>query len=92
MKMNNKVLVKFIITECGISFDAFIPVNELIWKIKKLTSKSLSDLTGIKEINTKDYILLNKDNSRIYDNNEIVINTDIRNGTELLLIPVLTVL
>ena len=87
--MNNKVLVKFIVLELDISFDAFIPVNELVWKIKKLVAKSISDLTDVKEINEKDYILLNKDNSRIYKNNEIILKTDIRNGTELLLVPVL---
>lgn len=91
MNMNNKVLVKFNVLELGLSFDAFIPVNELVWKIKKLAVKSISDLTDIKEINTKDYLFLNKDTSRIYNNNDIIINTDIRNGTELLLIPILKV-
>ena len=85
--MQNKVLVTFHVLELGISFDAFIPVNELIWKIKKLASKSISDLTNMQEINVKDYILLNKDNTQIYNNNVTVLDTDIRNGTELFLIP-----
>ena len=32
------------------------------------------------------YYLMNKDTNRIYNSNEIIIDTDIRNGTELLLI------
>ena len=88
MKMNNKGLVTFNLLELGISFDAFIPVNEVVWKIKKLVAKSISDLMNIEEIDAKDYILVNKLSSMIYANNQIVIQTDIRNGTELLLVPI----
>lgn len=84
--MNNKVLIKLILPELDTSFDILIPVNEIIWKIKKLLVKSVSDLEGIKLDMNAEYILLNKRNNRIYNNNEIVINTDIRNSTELLLI------
>ena len=88
MKMENKILVTFNFLELGLKFDAFIPVNELVWKIKKLVSKSVSDLVDIKEICDKNYIMINKDNSKVYSNNDIVIHTDIRNGTELIFIPV----
>ena len=84
--MENKVLIRLLIPEIEKDFDIFIPVNELVWKIKKLIVKSISDL-GNTTLNIQDeYILINKDNSKIYNNNEIVINTDIRNGTELFLI------
>lgn len=84
--MNNKVLIKLIIPELDTSFDIFIPVNELIWKVKKLLIKSISDITNISLLENNNYILINKTTSRIYSNNEIIINTDIRNGTEVLLI------
>lgn len=84
--MENKVLVKIIIAELDVSYDVFIPVNELIWKIKKLLVKSLSDVTGVVLDSQKDYLLINKDNGTIYNNNDLVIDTDIRNTTELLLI------
>jgi len=83
--MENKVLIKLIMFDMDECFDIFIPVNEIIWKIKKLIIKSISDITNISLDINKEYILINKDNSKIYDNNEIVINTDIRNGTELIL-------
>jgi len=83
--MENKVLIKLIMFDMDKCFDIFIPVNEIIWKIKKLIIKSISDITNISLDINKEYILINKDNSKIYDNNEIVINTDIRNGTELIL-------
>lgn len=84
--MKNKVLIRLIVPELDNTFDIFIPVNEVIWKIKKLIVKSISDLTGTPLDTNVEYILLNKDNCKLYSNNEIVINTDIRNATELILI------
>ena len=83
--MENKVLIKLIMFDMDECFDIFIPVNEIIWKIKKLIIKSISDITNISLDINNEYVLINKDNSKIYDNNEVVINTDIRNGTELIL-------
>ena len=84
--MKNKVLIKLIVLELDDTFDLFVPVNEVIWKVKKLIVKSISDLTGIELNQQAEYILLNKDNCKLYSNNEIIINTDIRNSTELILI------
>lgn len=84
--MNNKVLIKLTVPEINQKFDLFIPVNEIIWKIKKLIIVSIQDLCSCK-LNDAEYILINIDNNRKYNNNEIVINTDIRNTTELMLIP-----
>lgn len=83
--MKNKVLVKIIVPSLDTSFDLFIPVNELIWKIERLAVKAISDLTNT-QLSGKEFILLNKDTGRKYENNEIVINTDIRNSSELLLL------
>lgn len=84
--MENKVLVKIIVPLLDDSFDCFIPVNEVIWKIKKLIIKSISDLTNTNLDLSSDYIFINKDNGRIYNTNEIVINTDIRNGSEIVVL------
>ncbi len=84
--MKNKVLIKLIVPELDSTFDVFIPVNELVWKIKKLILKSVSDLNNINTFNDLDCVLINKDNSKIYNNNEIILETDIRNSSELILI------
>lgn len=84
--MKNKVLIKLIVPEINTSFDVFIPVNEIIWKIKKIMAKSISDLTKLDFDLNGEYILMNKETCQIYGNNEIVINTDIRNSTELMFI------
>ena len=85
--MNDKLLVKIIIPELDESYDVFIPVNEVIWKISKLTTKVAFDFFE-KRINlqNKNYIFINKNTGTVYQNNQIVIDTDIRNGTELILV------
>ena len=83
--MKNKVLVKIICPEIEQEFDLFIPVNEIMWKINKMIVKCINDLTYVSFNPEIEYILMNKENGRIYNNNEIVIDTDIRNATELIL-------
>ena len=83
--MDNKVLIKLVIPELDDSFDLFIPVNVTIYKLKDLLYRSFVELCGIDLLN-KSSTLINKINSRIYQNDEVVINTDIRNASELLLI------
>lgn len=84
--MNNKILIKLIVPDLDNTYDIFIPVNELVWRVKKLIVKTVIDLANIESNETAQYILINKSNTRIYQNNEIIINTDIRNGTELILL------
>lgn len=84
--MRNKVLIKLFVPELDYQFDIFIPVNEIVWKIKKLLLKSIYDLTGGAIDINKDFVLINRLTSTVYDNNAIIIETDIRNITELVLI------
>ena len=84
--MKNKVLIKLFVSDLSSCYDVFIPVNEVIWKIKKMCIKSVSDLTGIPLDMDKEYLLINKVTGDIYKNNDIVIDTNIRNSTELMLI------
>ena len=84
--MNNKVLIKITVPELDVSYDVFIPVNELVWKIKMLLLKSIGDLQKTHIDYNREYYLFDKRSCQIYNNNEIVLNTNIRNGSELLLV------
>ena len=84
--MNNKVLVSIEIPEIGSQFETFLPVNEQIWKISKLVSKVASDLVGANLDVRSNYVFINKNNGTVYSNNSTLIETDIRNGAELLLL------
>ena len=86
MKMKNKILIKIIVPEINQKFDLFIPVNESIWKVKKLLLKSIQDLSNNILVADDEYALINVCSSREYKNNEIVIDTDIRNTSELILL------
>ncbi|MBR2245850.1 MAG: hypothetical protein IJ880_02280 [Bacilli bacterium] len=85
--MNNKVLIQLLVPEIDFDFDIFIPVNEQIWKIKKLIIKSIGDMTGIDISNEGEITLINKKTLKVYNNNDVVIDTDIRNATELVALP-----
>lgn len=88
MIMDNKVLIKLFVPEIDDCFDIFIPVNEVIWKIKKMIVKCVNDVDGVNLDMNKDYLLVSKNEGKIYKNNELIIDTDIRNTCELLLISV----
>lgn len=84
--MKNKVLIKLYIPEYELTYDLFIPANEFIWKVKEIIIKSINDLENLKLDPKESFILVNKDNGTIYDANELVSKTDIRNASELLFI------
>lgn len=83
--MNNKVLVRLYCPEIESEYDVYIPINEYIWKIKKMLIRSISDITSISLDLSLDYSLFNKDTGQLYKDNDIVYNTDIRNTTTLLI-------
>ena len=86
--MSNKVLIKLYVPTLGESYDLFIPVNEIMWKVNRLIVKMISDSTeGVFNLD-KDYAMINVDTGRVYDNNDIIINTDIRNATKILLVEI----
>ncbi len=86
--MNNKILVKIYAPEFDKTFDVYIPVNYLIWKINKMLAKCIGDLCDYDIDLRKEFLLINKLTNEIYENNTIVRNTNIRNGTELIIITV----
>lgn len=84
----NKVLINLYVPNLNQDYDLFIPVNEFIWKINKLVVKSISDLSdGVLPTN-QNYIIINIETGKIYNDNDVVINTDIRNTSKLALIKV----
>ena len=84
----NKILINLYVPNLNQHYDLFIPVNEFIWKINKLVVKSISDLSDGKLLMNQNYVIANIETGKIYDNNDIVINTDIRNTTKLVLITI----
>lgn len=86
--MKDKVLIKLNFIEIDDTFDLFIPVNEVIWKVKKLLIKAVADITQTDLSLDDEYVLMNTSTNNIYDNNQVIVDTDIRNATEIIMIPV----
>lgn len=84
--MNDKVLIKVFVSDLDEVFDCFIPVNELVWKIKLKLVKYIYEIEDESSINQNQYFLINKNTSQVYSNNMVIIDTDIRNVTELILV------
>ena len=83
--MKDKVLIKLDVFGLDETYDVFIPVNEVMWKVKAMLAKSVSDLEYLEFNPNDEYFIINKKTGYIYNNNDIIIDTDIRNGSELLL-------
>ena len=82
--MKNKVMIKAIFPAIDKEYDIKIPVNELMWKVNKLILKAIYDMNGMKiDLRRENFTMINKTSGKVYANNEIVIDTDIRNGTEI---------
>ena len=82
----NKVLIKLYVPMLNCVYDVFIPVNEVLWKINKLIVKSVNDLSDGNIPLNGNYSFVNVETGYIYKNNDIVINSDVRNVTKLMLI------
>lgn len=84
--MDNKVLVSLTIPEIDKSYDIYLPVNKKIGNIICLLNKAINELSNgvfpISEYNC----LYNVETSEIYSLNVLLINTNIRNGSKLVLI------
>lgn len=84
--MKNKVLVELIIPEIEASYNIYLPINKRIGSIITLLNKTVSELTNDCYIGGTTTSLYNRDTNIKYHPNEILYNTDIRNGTTLILL------
>lgn len=79
---DNKVLVNLYILSLGKDYEVYLPVNEKIGNISRLFNSTMFDSIDPES----NYMLVNVDTGEIYQNNNLIIKTDIRNGTKLLLV------
>lgn len=80
--LDNKVLVNLYILSLSTSYELFIPINEKVGNIAKLLNVTMFDSINV----DKNYILINIETGLQYKNNELIRNTDIKNGCKLILV------
>lgn len=84
--MNNEVLVKLYVPKIEEQYDIWIPVNKKIHTVITLLVKAVNELTKGYYLPSKMPYLYDKTTACVFDINEKVIDTPIRNGTELIMI------
>ena len=82
----NKILICVYVPIIEKEFDVYIPVNKKVGYVKKLLIKSISELSdNIFKMNNN-VIVSNKLTSNVYNDNDYIIDTDIRNGSKLVIL------
>ena len=84
--MKNKVLVKLIIPEIDLTIDVYLPVNKKIGNIIILLNKSINELTDDELLLSTENSLYNAFTKEKYQANVLLADTNIRNGTSLVLL------
>lgn len=82
----NKILVILQLPEIDEKYDLYIPVNKKIGNIIELFKKMIDEVTDNNYELPETASLHNRETGMVYNNNELVLDTDIRNGTTLVLI------
>lgn len=83
---NNKILVELEIPLIEVKYDMFIPINKKIGTIKSLVEESLVELTDNAYTPKDDTNLYSKETGDVYDVNKTVRDTDLKNGSRIILI------
>ncbi len=83
---NNKILVELDIPLIEKSYDLYIPINKTIGTVKKLIEQALVEITEGAYIIKQDTNFYSKETGQIYDVNQKVRETDLKNGSRIILI------
>ena len=84
--MENKIIVKIIVPEISQTYDVYLPINKKIGNIVLLLNKAINEISNNCFPISKSNVLYNVNTKQIYKSDTLLFNTDIRNGTKLVLI------
>ena len=82
----NKILIELEIPLIEKKYDLFIPINKKVKKKKKLIEEALIELSDNAYIIKENSNLYSKESGRIYDVNQTVRDTDLKNGSRIILL------
>lgn len=82
----NKILIELEVPTIEKKYDLFIPINKRVGTIKKLIEQALQELTDNTYEAKEDTNLYSKDTGEIYNVNLIVRDTDLQNGSRIILL------
>ena len=80
--LENKILVNLYVLSLDKKYEVFIPINEKVGNITKLLNTTMFDSIDFEKNNK----IINIDSGELYLNNVLIRDTNIINGSKLLLI------
>ena len=83
---NNKILIELDIPLIEKTYDLYIPINKTIWTVKKLIEEALVEITEGAYTPRQDTNFFSKETGQVYDINKKVRETDLKNGSRIILI------
>jgi len=86
VNIKNKVLVELIVPEIDKTYQIYLPINKKIGNIINLLNEAIFELSNGELPQSKSNSLYNVDTLEMYLSDKLLINTNIRNGTRLVLI------
>ena len=86
MNNKNKILIELEIPLIEKKYDLFIPINKKIGTIKSLIEQALKELTDNGYIIKEDTNFYSKETGTIYNVNQNVRDTDLKNGSRIILL------
>ena len=84
--MNNKILIELEIPLIEKRYDLFIPINKKVGTVKNLIENALVELTDSAYVTKDDSNFYSKETGEIFDVNKTVRDTNLRNGSRIILI------
>lgn len=84
--MKNKILIEVEVPMVEKTYDLYIPVNKRVGTIKKLMEEGISEITDKAYKPSETTNFFSKENGMIYDVNQNVRDTDLKNGSRIILI------
>ncbi len=82
----NKILIELSVPSIEKHYDLYVPVNKKIGTVKKLIETALVELTDTAYQIKKDTNLYSQDTGEIYDVNTTIIDTNLKNGSRVILV------
>ncbi len=81
----NKVYIILFVPQIGERYEMFLPISKKIGVISKLLTKSINELSD-GSFPIKDSLLYDRETGNMYDLNITLKESNIRNGSEIILI------
>ena len=82
----NKILICLYIPLIEKKYDLYIPINKKVGTIKKLIEEGLLEITENDYVISPETNFYSKDTGQVYDVNQTVKDTDLKNGSRIILV------